>query len=151
MWGSMPLMIVSTPVKIVLYSTELIHIPRESWPSWIDGYSLYRRATLHTFGVCTRTSLQGCSMVSPSLLRTCWGFTGGVSPDHQGPPLASCGSQESPLLYPLVPNHTDPKSFHSIRTTGWYIKTTFYHILRSYPYRLRVILFSWVVASWTGP
>jgi hypothetical protein len=26
----------------------------------------------------------------------------------KGPPLVSCGSQESPLLYPLVPNQTDP-------------------------------------------
>jgi hypothetical protein len=36
-----------------------------------------------------------------------------VSPElsvlnHQGPPLALCGSQESPLLYPLVPNQADP-------------------------------------------
>jgi hypothetical protein len=36
-----------------------------------------------------------------------------VSPEvsvqnHQGPPLASCGSQESLLLYPLIPNQADP-------------------------------------------
>jgi hypothetical protein len=36
-----------------------------------------------------------------------------VSPDvsvqnHQWPPLAPCGSQESPLLFPLIPIQTDP-------------------------------------------
>jgi hypothetical protein len=28
--------------------------------------------------------------------------------NHQGPPLAPCGSQESLLLYPLIPNQADP-------------------------------------------
>jgi hypothetical protein len=85
-------------------------------------------------------------MVSPSLQRTHYGFTGGVSPDHQGPPLTPCGSQESPLLYPLIPNQTEPKRVHSIRTTDWYAKlgsATYY--TRPYPYRLMVVLFSWVV------
>jgi hypothetical protein len=72
--------------------------------------------------VCTRTSLQGCSMASPSLQRTRRGFTGGVSQDHQGPPLTPCGSQESPLPYPLIPNQADPKRVHSISTTDWYAK-----------------------------
>jgi hypothetical protein len=36
-----------------------------------------------------------------------------VSPEvsvqnHQGPLIALCGSQESPLLYPLIPNQADP-------------------------------------------
>jgi hypothetical protein len=104
MWGSMPLMTMSTAVKTVLHSIEVVRISQESWSSWIAGYPWYRRAPLHAFRVCARTSLQGCSMVSPSLQCTRWGFTGGVSPDHQGPPLAPCGSLESPLLYPLVPN-----------------------------------------------
>jgi hypothetical protein len=65
---------------------------------------LYMWVPLHTSGVCARTSLQGCSLVFLSLQRTHWGFTGGVSPDHQGPPLASSGSRESPLSYPLIPN-----------------------------------------------
>jgi hypothetical protein len=113
--------------------------------SRIAEYSLYRWVPLHTSGVCTRTSLQGCSMVFPSLPRTRWGFTGGVSPDHQGPPLAPCGSQKNPLPYPLIPNQTDPKRVHSIRTTDWYAKldsTTYY--TRPYPYRLMVVLFSWL-------
>jgi hypothetical protein len=62
-------------------------------------------------------------------------------------PLVSCGSQENPLLYPLVPNQVDPKRVHSICTTDWYAKldsTTYY--TRSYPYRPMVILFSWVAA-----
>jgi hypothetical protein len=28
----------------------------------------------------------------------------------KGPPLAPCGSQECPLPYPLIPNHTNPMS-----------------------------------------
>jgi hypothetical protein len=121
----------------------------------IAKYSLYERVLLHTSGVCDRISLQGCSMVFPSLQhsqRTRCGFTGGVSPDHQGPPLAPCDSRESPLPYPLIPNQTDPKRVHSIRTTDWYAKlgsTTYY--TRPYPYRLMVVLFSWVVAPRTGP
>jgi hypothetical protein len=152
MWGSMPLLTVSMAVIIVLHSAEVVHVPHESWSSSVAGYLLYRRVPLHTSGVCARTSLQGCSMVFPSLQRTHWGFTRGVSPDHQGPPLAPCGSQESPLPYPLIPNQTDPKRVHSIRTTDWYAKlgsATYY--IRLYPYRLMDVLFSWVVAPWTGP
>jgi hypothetical protein len=152
MWGCMPLMTVSTIVLIVLHSAEVIHIPHDSRSSMIARYPLYIWVSLHTSGVCARTSLQGCSMVSPSLQRTHWGFTGGVSPDHQGPPLAPCGSQDSPLPYPLIPNQEDLKRVHSIRTTDWYAKqgsTTYYPKL--YPYRHMVVLFSWVVAPWTGP
>jgi hypothetical protein len=152
MWGSMPLMTVSTTVITVLHTVEVVHIPHELRSSLIVGYPLYRQVPLHTFGVCARTSLQGCSMVFHSLQHTHWGFTGGVSPDHQGPPLTPCGSQESPLPYPLIPNQTDPKRVHSIRTADWYTKlgsTTYY--TRPYPYRLMVVLFSWVVAPWTGP
>jgi hypothetical protein len=152
MWGSMPLLTVSTAVMIVWLFVEIVHIPHESWSSLLVEYPLYRWAPLHTSGVCARTLLQGCSMISPSLERTHWGFTRGVSPDHQGPPLASCGSQQSPLLYPLIPNQADPKRVHSIRTTDWYAKlgsTTYY--TRPYPYRLIVVLFLWVVALWTGP
>jgi hypothetical protein len=90
-------------------------------------------------------------MVFPSLQRTYWGFTVGVSPDHQGPPLAPCGSQESPLPYPFIPSQTDPKRVHLICTTDWYAKldsTTYYTM--PYPYRLMVVLFSRVVAPWTG-
>jgi hypothetical protein len=152
MWGSMPLITMSTTVITVLHSAEFVHVPYESLSSLLVRYPLYRRAPLHTSGVCARTSLQGCSMISLSLQRTCWGFTGGVSPDHQVPPLASCGSQESPLLYPLIPNQTDPNIVHSIRTTDWYAKlgsTTYY--TRPYTYRPMVVLFLWVVAPRTGP
>jgi hypothetical protein len=152
MWGSMPLMTVSMTVIIVLYSIEVVHIPHESQSALIAGYPLYRWVPLHTSRVCARTSLDGSSMVFPSLQRTCWGFTGGVSPNHQGPPLAPCGSQESPLPYLLIPNQMDPKRVHSICTTDWYAKlgsATYY--TRPYPYRLMVVLFSWVVAPWTGP
>jgi hypothetical protein len=152
MWGSMPLITVSIVVITVLHFAEVVHVPHESWSSLLARYPLYRWAPLHTFGVCARTSLQGCSMVSPSLQHTHWDFTGGVNPDHQGPPLALCGFQESPLFYPLIPNQMDPKRVHSIRTTDWHAKlgsTTYY--TRLYPYRLMVVLFSWVVVPWTGP
>jgi hypothetical protein len=135
-----------------LCSAEVVHIPHESRSSLIARYPWYRREPIHTSEVCARTSLQGCSIVFPSLQHTHWGFTGGVSPDHQGPPLVPCGSQESPLPYPLILNQTDPKRVHSIRTTDWYAKlgsTTYY--TRPYPYRLIVVLFAWVVAPWTGP
>jgi hypothetical protein len=152
MWGSMRLMTVSTTIITLLHSTEVVHIPDESRSSLIVEYPLYRRVPLHTFGVCARTSLQGCSMVFPSLQRTRWGFTGGVSPDHQGPPVAPCGSQKSPLPYPLIPSQMDPKRVHSICTTDWYIKLGFArYYTRRHPYRLMVVLFSWVVAPWTGP
>jgi hypothetical protein len=152
MWGSMPLMTVSMDVITVLHSAEVVHVPYESWSSLLARYPLYRRAPLHNSDVCARSSPQGCSMVSPSLQRTHWGFTGGVSLDHQGSPLAPCGSQECPLLYPLIPNQMDPKRVHSIRTTDWYAKlgsSTYY--TRPYPYRLMVVLFSWLVAPQTGP
>jgi hypothetical protein len=150
MWGSMPLMTMSTTVITVLHSVEVVHIPHESWSSLLAGYPLYRWAPLHTSEVCTRASLQGCSMASPSLQHTHWGFTGGVSPDHQGPPLASC--QESPLIYPLIPNQANPKRVHSSHTTDWHAKlgSTIYYT-RTYPYMLMVVLFLWVVAPWTGP
>jgi hypothetical protein len=143
---------VSTIVITILHSAEVVHLPHESRSSLIVGYPLYRRVPLHTSGVCARTSLQGCSMAFPSLQRTRWGFTGGVSPDHQGSPLAPCGSHESPLPYPLIPIQADPKIVHSIHTTDWYVKldsTTYYD--KSYPYRLMVVLFSWEVAPWTSP
>jgi hypothetical protein len=152
MWGYMPLMTMSTAVIIVLHSVEVVHIPHESWSSWIAGYLLYRWVPLRTSGVCAKTSLQGCSMVFPILQRAHWGFTGGVSPDHQGPPLVPCGSQESPLPYPLIPNQMNPKRVHSIHTTDWYAKqdsTTYY--TRPFPYRLMVVLYWWVVARWTSP
>jgi hypothetical protein len=152
MWGSMPLITVSMAVMTVWHSARVVHIPHESWSSLLAGYPLYKRAPLHTFGECARTSLQDCSIVSSSLQCTRWGFTGGVNPDHQGPPFAPCGSQESLLLYPPVLNQADPKRVHSIRTTDWYAKlgsTTYY--TRPYPYRLMVVLFSWVVAPWTDP
>jgi hypothetical protein len=109
MWGPMPLMTVSTVVMTVWLSAEVVHIPHESWSSLLAGYSLYRWASLQTSRVCARTSLQGYSMVSPSLQHNHWGFTGGVSTYHQGPLLHSGestplptrsqpgGSQESPL------------------------------------------------------
>jgi hypothetical protein len=151
MWGSMSLMTVSMVVMTVLLSIEVVHIPHE-WSSLLVEDPLYRRAPLHTSGVCATTSLQGHSMVSPGLQRTYWGFTGGVSLDHQGPRLAPCGSQESPLIYPLVPNQADPRRVHLICTINWYTKlgsTTYYTSL--YPYRLMVVQFSWVVAPWIGP
>jgi hypothetical protein len=152
MWGFMPLMTMSMVVITVLPSAEVVHIPHESWSSLIAGYPLYRRVPLHTSGVCAKTSLQGCSMVSPSWQHIRWGFTGGVSPDHQWPPLVSCGSQKSPLPDPLIPNQTNPKRVHSIRTTDWYAKlgSTAYYT-RPYPYRLMVVLLWWVVTTWTGP
>jgi hypothetical protein len=142
MWGSMLLMTMSTGVIIVLHSAEVVHIPHESRSSLIARYPLYRRVPLHTSGVCATTSLQGCSMVFPSLQHTHWGFTGGVIPDHQGSPLTPCGSHERPLPYPLIPNQTDPKRVHSIHTADWYVKlgsTTYY--TRPYPYRLMVVCF----------
>jgi hypothetical protein len=152
MWGSMALMTVSMAVMIVSLSAEDVHIPDESWLSMLAEYPLYKWEPLHTSRLCVRTSLQGCSMVSPSLQRTHWGFTGSVSLDHQGPPLAPCGSQESPLLYPRIPNQADPKRVHSIHTTDWYTKlgSTTYNT-RPYPYRLMVVLFSWVATPWIGP
>jgi hypothetical protein len=148
----MPLVTVSMTVITVLHSAEVVHLPHESRSLLIVGYLLYRRVPLHRSRVCARISLQGCSMAFPSLQRTRWGFTDGVSPDHQGPPLAPCGSQESPLPYPLIPNQVDPKRVHSICTTDWYTKlgSTTYHG-RPYPYRLMVVLFSCEVAPWTGP
>jgi hypothetical protein len=156
MWGLMPLMTVSTAVMTFWLSIEVVHISHESWSSLLAGYPLYRWAPLHTSGVCARTSLQGCSIVSPSLQHTRWGLTRGVSPDHQGPPLAPCGSQENLLLYPLIPDWADPKRIHSIHTTDWYAKlnsTTYY--ARPYPYSNMDsggLIFWWEGISliWTG-
>jgi hypothetical protein len=78
----MLLMIVSTTAMTVLHSVEVVHIPHESQLSLLVRHPLIRWSTFTHF----------------------WG----VNPDHQGPPLAPCGSQESPLHYPLIPIQTDP-------------------------------------------
>jgi hypothetical protein len=151
MRGSIPLMTMSMTVKTVLHSTEVVHIPHESWPSWIAGYSLYRWAPLHTSGVCAWTLVQGCSMVFPSLQCTCWGFTEGVGSNQ---------TTQAPLLHlmvlattnPHIFNQMDPKSLaQSAPSVGMarLVSTTYY--ARPYPYRLMVVLFSWVAAPWTSP
>jgi hypothetical protein len=53
-----------------LHSVEAVHIPHESWSSRVARYMYYRWAPLHTSGLCARTLLQGCSIVSSSLWRT---------------------------------------------------------------------------------
>jgi hypothetical protein len=121
MRGSMPLMIMRMTIMTVWHSAEVVYIPHESLSSLI---------ALHTSLMCARTSLQGCSMVSPSLQFTCWGFIGGVSTEYHGPPLSLCGSQESALLYPLISSQAHPKRVHSVHTTNWYTKIRFNHILR---------------------
>jgi hypothetical protein len=129
MRGSMPLMTMSTTVITVLHSAEVVHIPHELRSSLIARYPLYRRVPLHTSRVCARTSLQGCSMVFPSLQHTCRGFTRGVCPDHQVPPsFAMWFSGESTPL----PTHSQPD-----RSQGSPLnphcrlirQTRFYHIL----------------------
>jgi hypothetical protein len=57
-------------VIIVLHSVEVVHVPHGSWSSLIAGYPLYWWVPIQTSGVCARTSLQGCSMVFPSLHHT---------------------------------------------------------------------------------
>jgi hypothetical protein len=48
---------------------------------------------------------------------------------------------------PLIPNQTDPKRVHSIHTTDWYAKLgSATNYTRPNPYRLMVVLFTWVVA-----
>jgi hypothetical protein len=129
MWGSMPLMTVSTTVITVLHSAEVVNIPHESWSSLIAGYPLYRRVPLHTSRVCAKISLQGCSMVSPSLQCTRWGFTGGVSPDHQRPP--SCAMWFSGESTPL-PTHSHPDGSQESPLNPHHRlirQTRFYHIL----------------------
>jgi hypothetical protein len=59
-------MTVSTAVITVLHSTKVVHIPYESWSSLIAGHPLYRWVPLHTFEVCAKTTLQGCSVAFPS-------------------------------------------------------------------------------------
>ena len=49
MWGSMPLMTVSTAVKTVLHSAEVVHVSHESRLSLAAGYPLYGRNTLTHF------------------------------------------------------------------------------------------------------
>jgi hypothetical protein len=152
MWGSMLLMPVSTTIKTVLHYVEVVRIPHESWPSWIAGYSLYRWAPLHISGVCARTSLQGCSMVSPSLQCTHWDFIRGVSPDHQEPLLRYVVLRKVHSFTHSFPTKWIPRaSTQSAPPVSKPILdfTTYY--ARSYPYRLMVVLFSWVVTPWTTP
>jgi hypothetical protein len=52
MWGSMPLMTVSTAVITVLHSAEVVHVPRESWLSSDSWILVVRASTLtHCRGV----------------------------------------------------------------------------------------------------
>jgi hypothetical protein len=53
----------------------------------------------------------------------CW-----LQPNHQGPPLVPYGCYPS-QIHPHISIQTYPKSYNSIRTTGWYTKTSLYHIL----------------------
>jgi hypothetical protein len=53
MWGSMPLTTMSTTVVIVLHSTEVVHVPCESWLSLESRILVVPRSTLtHFWGVC---------------------------------------------------------------------------------------------------
>jgi hypothetical protein len=150
MWGSMPLMIMSTTVVIVLHSTEAVHILHESWPSCIAGYSMYRWAPLHTSRVGVEHHYKAVQW-----FHLACSVPAEVSPDvsvqiTKGPPLVSCGSHESLLLYPLIPNQTDPKRVHSIRTTDWHAKpgSTIYYTW-SYPYKIWLYYFyGWSLHEW---
>jgi hypothetical protein len=65
----------------------------------------------------------------------------------RGPLLCRVVPRRVHSLTPLIPNQKDPKRVHSVRTADLYAKlgsTTYY--TRPYPYRLMVVLFSWVVA-----
>jgi hypothetical protein len=103
-----PLITVSMTVKTVLHSAKVAHIPHESRLSLVARHPLIRRSTFtHFRGVCqdiTTRLFQWLNLVCSALAE--------VIPEvsvqnHQGPPLASCGFQESPLHYPLVPIQAD--------------------------------------------
>jgi hypothetical protein len=153
MWGPMPLMTVSTVVMTVWLSAEVVHIPHESWSSLLAGYSLYRWASLQTSRVCARTSLQGYSMVSPSLQHNHWGFTGGVSTYHQGPLLHRVALRRIHSFTHSFPTRRIPRestqSAPPVGATTHENSTTYY--ITPYLYRLMVVPFSWLVAPWTGP
>jgi hypothetical protein len=100
----MLLITVSMTVMTVLHFAEVVHIPHESRLYLVASHPLIRRNNFTHFQVCARISLQGFQW----LLLACSAPTE-VSlevsvQNHQGTPLALSGSQESPLLYPLIPN-----------------------------------------------
>jgi hypothetical protein len=90
-------------------------------------------------------------MVSPRLQHTRYGFTEGVGSNQttQGPLLHL---MELAATNPHIPSQMGPKSLSQSAppvSMPRLVSTTY--CAKLYPYRLMIVLFSWVAAPWTGP
>jgi hypothetical protein len=138
MWGSMPLMTVSTTIIIVLHSVEVVHVPQESWLSLESWILIVPMSTLTYFrGVCqaitTRLFNDFIYLVTYPLrfYRQC---------EHRTHPEApSCALWVPTISAVLRLSHRSaiaaslniPAVLPSqlLCTTSWYAKTRLYHIL----------------------
>jgi hypothetical protein len=107
-WGSMPLITMSMTHDSSTLYRRCTHSP---WVTIILGIKAPVDPTEYLY------TLLWCALgyhykAFQYLLLVC-SAPGEVSPEvlvqnHQGPPFVPCGSQESPLTYPLVPNQVNP-------------------------------------------
>jgi hypothetical protein len=161
MWGSMPLMTMSTAVIIVLQSAEAVHVTHESWLSSDSRILIVPMSTLTQFqGVCqeittrlfngfiylvtyplrfhrprehrTHPEAPSCALWVPAI-------TALPTPSH-------CSTIVASLNIPAVCHRSFPAQLVGMPR----LDSTMYYA-RPYPYRLMVVLFSWVVAPWAGP
>jgi hypothetical protein len=138
MWGSVPLMTVSTAVITVLHSAEVVHVTHESWLSSDSRISLYWWALLHTSKVWPGNHYETVQ----------WFHLSCNIPTEVSPPAWASHPPRSPLLCLVGSSHrnfihTIPRFHHRSftehpsglpsqlpRIAGWYAKTRLYHVLR---------------------
>jgi hypothetical protein len=161
MWGSMPLMTVSTTVITVLHSAEVVHVTHESWLSSDSWILVVPMSTLtHFQGVCqkitTRLFNGFLQLVTYPLrfYRRC---------EHRTHPEApSCALWVSAIAALPTSSHGSAIAASPNISAVWHLSfpaqpvgtprldSTIYYV-RPCSYRLMIVLFSWVVALWTSP
>jgi hypothetical protein len=161
MWGSMPLMTVSTTVIIVLHSTEDVHVTHESWLSSDSWILVVPTSTLtHFQGVCQEITTR---LFNGFLYLVTYPLRFHRQREHRTHPEAPSCALWVPAITALPTSSHGSAIAASLNIpavchlsfpaqpvgTPRLDSTTYY--ARPYPYRLMVVLFSWVVASWTGP
>jgi hypothetical protein len=148
-WGSMLLMTMSTAVITVLHSAEVVHVTHESWFSSdrrilvVPGNHYKTVQWFHLdCNVPTEVSLPAWASHPPRSPLLCL-----MGPAIAASPTPSHGSAiTTSLNIQVVCHHSFPAQPVG---TPRLDSTTYY--ARPYPCRLMVVLFSWVVAPWTGP
>jgi hypothetical protein len=152
MWGSMPLMTVSTTVMTVLHSTKVVHIPHEYWFHHPSATRKSPFCYVYTsYGAWPRDHYNAfqwfpldCSVPAEVSSEVSVRIT-------KGPHLHRVVLRRVQSLTHSFPIKWIPReSTQSTPPIGTPRLDSATYYARPYPYRLIYVLFSWVVASWTG-